>query len=91
MQNKHTEVRRTPRRNDLAVGDALEENGLVAGTGRVTESADCLGRLVFVGGQEVVETFMAEVLHEPFAVCVVLVEVQCYVCVGEERRTKTYI
>lgn len=60
-------MRRTPRRNDLAVGDALEENGLVAGSGRVAESADGLGRLVLVGGQEIVEAFMAEILHEPFA------------------------
>jgi len=37
------------RRYDLAVGDPLEEQGLVAGAGRVAEGADRLGGLVRVG------------------------------------------
>ena len=40
----------------------------MAGSGRVAKGADGLGGLVLVGGQEVVEAFMAEGVHEPFAV-----------------------
>ena len=64
---RHTEVRRPPRRHNLAIGDALEQDRLVARSGGVAERADRLGGLVRVGGQQVVEAFVAERVQEPFA------------------------
>lgn len=46
---KRTEIRRPARRHNLALGDALEQDRLVAGPGRVGERADRPGRLVGVG------------------------------------------
>lgn len=50
------------------IGDALEEDGFMAWPLGVPECADCLGTFVFVGGEEVVQPFMAQILEEPFSV-----------------------
>jgi hypothetical protein len=62
----HTKIRRPPRRHNLAVRHPLEKNRLVARSGRVAEGADGLGRLVLVGGEQVVEALVAERGEEPF-------------------------
>lgn len=64
---ERTEKRRAPRRHDLAATPALEEDGFVAGAGAVGERADSEGGLVFVGGQHVVEAFVAQGLEEVFS------------------------
>lgn len=49
------------------IRDSLEQDWLVARALREAESAHRLGALVFVRHEEVVETSVSYVLHEPFA------------------------
>ncbi len=53
--------------NDSTFGPTLEQDRLLTGTGTVRKSADRVGRLVVVGGEQVVEAFVAESLEEMFS------------------------
>jgi len=66
-RRRRTKVTRPPRRHNLAIRDALEEDGLVSGPRRVRKGAHGLGGFVVVGGQEVVETVVADGFEKPFA------------------------
>lgn len=69
-QGEGTRKRGERRRKKTHIGDALEEDGLVARPGRVPKGADGPGPLVVgVGGEEVVEALVAQVLEEPFTIC----------------------
>jgi hypothetical protein len=89
MMSRHTEIRRPPRRHNLPVSDALEQNRLVAGARRVGKRAHGLGRLVGVGRQQVVEALVAERGEEPFAGLLVSIAPKCIksggAWVGEKR------
>lgn len=52
---------------ELALCSALKQYGLGTGASAVCECADCVDCLVFVGGEEVVEAFMADSHEEIFA------------------------
>lgn len=64
---KLTKVCRPPRSDDLSMRAALEDDGTMARTLAVGESADCLRALVIEASKELVELLRAESVEEPFA------------------------
>uniref|UniRef100_A0A2M4C6T2 Putative secreted protein n=1 Tax=Anopheles marajoara TaxID=58244 RepID=A0A2M4C6T2_9DIPT len=63
-----SEISRATWLDDSALGAALEQKHLSVGLIGVSKRTDCLGRLVFPSGQQLMQSFGAQLIEKPFDV-----------------------